>query len=57
MNLRTLHVKGKILSVPPGWVIHHTTLIEPKEKNSKPYFCVLLTKEEEKKEQGVGFRV
>ncbi|UOF79945.1 hypothetical protein [Caudoviricetes sp.] len=57
MNLRTLHVKGKILSVPPGWVIHHTTLIEPKEKNSKPYFCVLLTKEEEKKEHGVGFRI
>ena len=57
MIFRTLYVTGKLNKIPGDWEVKHTTLIEP--KNRKPYFCVLLQKEERKEEKTarLGYRV
>jgi len=57
MIFRTLYVTGKLNKIPGDWEVKHTSLIEP--KNRKPYFCVLLQKEERKEDKTarLGYRV
>lgn len=55
-SLRCVHIAaGQSLTIPKGYVIHHSQLVEP--SRGKPYFAVLLSKEPQQYTPAIGFHL